>query len=165
MQRRDHAKLREGIAAWVRETKMRVLLAPGDDLRGAAAAPLVFDTLPDDVKPHVAVLDRYWLTAEACSVYAQAAAIVSLEQHSPIMAIAAGVPSVLLRQPTDTRKGRMWYDLGMDDWIFEIDETTGAQIAARLTQIGRDFPAARAAAARAQALAQEKMASMIEALR
>lgn len=109
-------------------------------------------------------MDRYWLTPEACSIYAQAAAVVSFEQHSPIMAIAGGVPAVLLRQPTDTRKGRMWYDLKMDDWVFEIDDATGAQIAARLLEIGRDLPAARAAAAKARARAHERMAAMIAAI-
>ncbi len=161
---RDHAKLREGIIAWVRETKMRVLLTPEMTYAVPLLRTLIFDRLPDDVKPHVAYLDRYWLTAEACSVYSHAAAIVSLEQHSPIMGIAADVPSVLLRQPTDTRKGRMWYDLGMDDWVFEIDQATGAQIAARLTQIGRDLPAARAAAAKARAYSHERMAAMIAAI-
>ena len=161
---RDHAKLREGITAWVRETKMRVLLTPEMTYAVPLLRTLIFDKLPDDVKPLVACLDRFWLTAEACSVYSHAAAIVSFEQHSPIMGIAAGVPSVLLRQPTDTRKGRMWYDLGMDDWVFEIDQTTGAQIAARLTQIGRDLPAARAAAAKARADSHERMAAMIAAI-
>ena len=161
---KDHAKLRDGITAWVRETKMRALLTPEMTYAVPLLRTLIFDKLPGDVKPHVAFLDRYWLTAEACSVYAQAAAIVSMEQHSPIMGIAAGVPSVLLRQPTDTRKGRMWYDLKMDDWVFEVDVTTGAQIAARLVQIGRDLPAARAAAAKARALSHERMAAMIAAI-
>ena len=160
----DHAKLREGVIAWVRETKMRVLLVPEMTYEVPLLRSLIYDKLPDDVKLYVASLDRYWLTSEACSVYARAAAIVSFENHSPIMGIAAGVPSVLLRQPTDTRKGRMWYDLKMDDWVFEIDESTGAQIAERLVQIGRDLPAARAAAAKARALAQEKMAAMIAAI-
>lgn len=161
---RDHAKLREGITAWVRETGRRVLLTPEMTYQVPLLRSLIFDRLPDDVKPSLAFLDHYWLTAEACSVYAQAAAIVSMEQHSPIMGIAAGVPSVLVRQPTDTRKGRMWYDLGMNDWVFEIDQTTGAQIAARLVEIGRDLPAARAAAAKARAAAQERMAAMIAAI-
>ena len=143
---------------------MRVLLCPEMTYEVPLLRSLVFDKLPADVQPHVAVLDRYWLTAEACSVYAQAAAVVSLEQHSPIMAIAAGVPAVLVRQPTDTRKGRMWYDLGMRDWVFEIDETSGEQIAARLVEIGRDLPAARQAAARARDLAHEKLAAMIKAI-
>ncbi len=161
---KDHAKLREGIIAWVRETKMRVLLTPEMTYAVPLLRTLLFDKLPDDVKPHVSFMDRYWLTAEACSVYAQAAAIVSLEQHSPIMGIAAGVPSVLVRQPTDTRKGRMWYDLKMDDWVFEIDQTTGAQVAKRLVQIGRDLPAARTLATKARATAHERMAAMIAAI-
>ena len=161
---KDHAKLREGITAWVRETKMRVLLTPEMTYAVPLLRPLLFDKLPDDVKPHVSFMDRYWLTAEACSVYAQAAALVSSEQHSPIMGIAAGVPSVLVRQPTDTRKGRMWYDLKMNDWVFEVDAATGAQVAARLVEIGRDLPAARAAAARARAYSHERMAAMIAAI-
>ena len=161
---KDHAKLREGLIAWVRETKMRVLLTPEMTYAVPLLRTLLHDQLPDDVKPHVRFMDRYWLIAEACSVYAQAAAIVSLEQHSPIMGIAAGVPSVLLRQPTDTRKGRMWYDLKMNNWVFEIDNTTGAQIAARLVQIGRNLPAARAAAIKTRAYSHERMATMIAAI-
>ena len=161
---KDHAKLREGITAWVRETKMRVLLTPEMTYQVPLLRTLIYDQLPDDVKPHVSYLRRYWLTAEACSLYAQAGAIVSLEQHSPIMGIAAGVPSVLVRQPTDTRKGQMWYDLRMNDWVFEIDDTAGAQVAKRLVQIGRDLPAARAAAAKARAYAHERMAAMIAAI-
>ncbi|MEX1117114.1 MAG: polysaccharide pyruvyl transferase family protein [Akkermansiaceae bacterium] len=161
---KDHAKLREGITAWVRETKMRVLLTPEMTYQVPLLKTLIHDKLPDDVKPHVRYMDRYWLTAEACSVYAQAAAVVSLEQHSPIMAIAAGVPAVLVRQPTDTRKGQMWYDLGMKDWVFEIDQSTGAQIAKRLVEIGRDLPAARLAANKARTLAHKHMAEMIAAI-
>jgi hypothetical protein len=125
---------------------------------------LLFDKLPDDVKPHVSFLDRYWLTAEACSVYAQAAALVSMEQHSPIIAISRDVPAVLVRQPTDTRKGQMWYDLGMKDWVFEIDQSTAEQITERVVKIGRDLPAAKLAAQKARAYAHERMAAMIAAI-
>jgi hypothetical protein len=58
----------------------------------------------------------------------------------------------------------MWYDLNMNDWVFEIDNTTGAQIAERLLQVGRDLPAARAAAAKARAYSHERMAAMIAAI-
>jgi polysaccharide pyruvyl transferase WcaK-like protein len=158
---KDHGKIREGIIAWVRETGMRVLLAPEMTYAVSRLRPLLFDSLPDDVKPHVAIMDRYWITAEAGSVYAQAAAILSMEQHSPIMGISAGVPAVMVRQPTDTRKGRMWYDLKMTDWIFEVDETTGSQIAERIVQIGKDLPAAQTKAQAARDLAHEHMTAMI----
>ena len=52
----------------------------------------------------------------------------------------------------------------MDDWVFEIDNTTGAQIAVRIVQIGRDLPAARAAAAKARTYSHERMAAMIAAI-
>ncbi len=157
----DHAKVRDGIVAWVRQTGMRVFLVPEMTYAVPLLRPLLFDPLPDAVKTHVAVMDRYWLTAEANSVYAQAAAILSCEQHSPIMGIANGTPAVLVRQPTDTRKGQMWRDIGLGDWIFEIDQSTGAQIAERMRQIGKDLPAARAIAAKARDTARQAMAEMM----
>jgi len=58
----------------------------------------------------------------------------------------------------------MWYDLKLDDWVFEIDQTSGSQIAARLVQIGRDLPAARTIAVNARSYAQKCMAAMIAAI-
>ncbi|MBA4063876.1 MAG: polysaccharide pyruvyl transferase [Isosphaera sp.] len=161
---RDHAKLRDGIAAWVRETGMRVFLVPEMTYAVPRLRPLLYDPLPKDVKPHVAVLDRYWLTAEAAGVYARAAAVASFEMHSPIIAVANGTPAVLLRQPTDTRKGQMWRDVGLTEWIFEIDDTTGKDVAGCLVKIGRDQPAARKAAEVARGVAREKMAAMVKAV-
>ena len=39
-----------------------------------------------------------------------------------------------LRQPEDTIKGQMYYDLGLADWVFEIEETEGKQIADTLME-------------------------------
>lgn len=158
---RDHAKLREAIVAWVRETGKQVFAVPEMTYEVPLLKPLLFDPLPADVKPQVAVLDRYWLTAEAASVYARAAAVVSLEMHSPIIAIANGTPAVHLRQPTDTRKGQMWRDIGLERWLFEIDASEGRQIAERIVEIGTNLPAARQVAARARAFAAERMAAMV----
>lgn len=160
----DHAKARAAIVAWVRDLGGRVLLAPEMTYAVPRLRPLLYDPLPADVKPAVVVLGRYWLTAEAASVYARAAAVVSLEMHSPILAVAAGTPAVLLRQPTDTRKGQMWRDVGLGDWSFEIDAATGPQVAARVLEIGRDPPAARRLAEKARSFAGEKMAAMLAAV-
>jgi hypothetical protein len=161
---RDHAKMREAIVAWVTEFKRKVFLVPEMTYAVPRLRPLLYDPLPAEVKPSVAVLDRYWLTAEAASVYARAAAVLSFEMHSPIMAVSAGTPAMLLRQPTDTRKGQMWRDVGLDRWIFEIDASTGKDIAARLVELGRDLPAARATAAKARQFARDRMAEMIAAI-
>ncbi len=161
---RDHAKMREAIVAWVTELKRKVFLVPEMTYAVPRLRPLLYDPLPAAVKPSVAVMDRYWLTAEAASVYARAAAVLSFEMHSPIMAVSAGTPAMLLRQPTDTRKGQMWRDVGLDRWIFEIDASSGKDIAARLVELGGDLPAARATAAKAREFARARMAEMVAAI-
>ncbi|MEW6359838.1 MAG: hypothetical protein AB1696_26105 [Planctomycetota bacterium] len=49
-----------------------------------------------------------------------------------------------LRQPTDTIKGHMYHDIGLSDWIFEIDEVQGRDIADRLMAVHADYPKALA---------------------
>ena len=40
-----------------------------------------------------------------------------------------------VHQPEDGIKGRMWEDLGLGSWYFDIDGTTGAAIAERVLEI------------------------------
>lgn len=155
----DHAKLREGITAWVRKTGLKALLCPEMTYQVGLIRPLLFDPLPEDVKPRVVPMNRYWLTDEAASVYREARAVVSLECHSPIMANANGRPGVYLRQPTDTWKGQMYPDLGLGDWKLEIETATGADVADRLLDIHEHYDHALATARAASARASERAAS------
>jgi hypothetical protein len=75
---------------------------------------------------------------EAASVYKRAFALLSFECHSPIIALANGTIAFYLRQPQDTIKGQMYYDLGFEDWVFEIEETSGTDIARALMSVFRD---------------------------
>lgn len=161
---RDHAKMREAIIAWVQSFQRKVFLVPEMTYAVSRLKPLLYDPLPDDVKPMVAVMDRYWLTAEAASVYSKAAAVISFEMHSPIMALTSSTPAIYLRQPTDTRKGQMWRDIGLQDWIFEIDETSGKQISDTLLSIGNNLPAARQKAQQGLQVAQDKMKAMVQSV-
>ena len=131
----DHAKMREAIVAWVRQTGQKALLCPEMTYEIELLRPYLFDPLPDDVKPLVELRESYWLTDEAASVYEKASTILSFECHSPIMAIESGTPAIYLRQPTDTRKGQMYRDIGLGEWILEIEETSGAQISRRLLSL------------------------------
>jgi polysaccharide pyruvyl transferase WcaK-like protein len=139
----DHAKLREAITQWVRKTGNKVLLCPEMVYELQLLKPLLFDPLPGDVKPKVVMMDRYWLTDEAASVYRHARAVISFECHSPIMALVNGRPAFYLRQPHDTWKGQMYRDIGLKQWIFEIEETTGEAIARALLDVHRNYTAAQ----------------------
>lgn len=157
----DHAKLRAVITAWVRETKMKAFVVPEMTYQLPLLKTLLFDKLPSDVQTKTVVMDRYWITDEAVSLYSMAAAMVSCEQHSPIMAVSQGTPAVLVRQPTDTRKGQMWRDLGMSQWIFEIDDASGEQISQRVVEIGKNQREARDQVIAARDLSHQKMAAMV----
>jgi polysaccharide pyruvyl transferase WcaK-like protein len=160
----DHAKLRAAIVAWVRQTGSKALLCPEMTYQVKLLRPLLFDPVPDDVKARVVVRPSYWLTDEAASTYARAAAVVSLEMHSPIIAVANGTPAIHLREPTDTRKGQMWRDVGLGDWLFEIEPSTGEQIAARLLELHKDREGTKAKVARARELVASRGRAMMEAV-
>jgi len=160
----DHEKLRTAIVAWVTETGRPALLCPEMTYQVEILRPLLYDPLPAHVKPKVVVRPGYWLTDEAASTYRHATAVVSLEMHSPIIAVANLRPAIHLRQPTDTRKGQMWRDVGLGEWLFEIEEASGEAIADRLLSIARDPARAATTLARARAFAAERGRAMMEAL-
>ncbi|MDR1609988.1 MAG: polysaccharide pyruvyl transferase family protein [Candidatus Symbiothrix sp.] len=138
----DHAKLREAIIRWVRTTSKRVLVCPEMTYQVDIMDELLIDPLPDDVKPFV-TKRGYWLPDEAASLYSKAFCLLSFECHSPIIALCNGTPAIYLRQPDDTIKGQMYYDLGYDQWVFEIEHTTGSQIADRLMEIYAGYDTAQ----------------------
>ena len=130
----DHAKLREVMITWVRETGNRVLVCPEMTYQVGIMDELLINPLPDEVKPSI-VKRGYWLPDEAASVYRKAFAVLSFECHSPIIALANGTPAFYLRQPQDTIKGQMYYDLELPEWVFEIEQTEGQDINKELMEI------------------------------
>jgi hypothetical protein len=134
----DHAKLREMMVAYVRKTGNKVLACAEMTYQVEMAKEVLVDPLPADVKKNVVWRDSYWLPDEAASVYAQAQAVVSVECHSPLIALRNGTPAFYVRQPTDTCKGQMYRDFGAGEWFFEVEETSGEQLWSRLEAIHMD---------------------------
>lgn len=151
----DHAKMREAMIAWVRKTKGKVVVCPEMTYQVDIMDELLINPLPEDVKPFV-VKHAYWLPDEAASLYAHAHTVMSCECHSPIIATVNGTPAFYLRQPEDTIKGQMYYDLRLTDYVFEIEKTTGEQIAARLMEVERNYSAAKQKVANANKLVKKQ---------
>ena len=102
-------------------------------------------------------LDRFWLPDAAQSLFARAQAVVSLENHPPLLAAAAGTPFVMVHQPEDSFKGDMFIDIGLGDWdVPDVNQAAGEDIARMLMNIVSDMPAARAKLARAMAFVNER---------
>jgi hypothetical protein len=141
---RDHAKMREMMISYVKNTGNRVLACAEMTYQVPMAKEVLVDPLPAEVKKNVVWRDSYWLPDEAASVYSRAQAVVSFECHSPLIALHNGTPAFYIRQPTATCKGQMSRDVGATDWFFEADETSGAELWGRLEGICRDSTRARA---------------------
>ncbi len=127
--------------------------------------PLLERPLPEDVKAKVVRRKTFWLPDEAASVYARAAAVVSFECHSPIIAASMGTPCLYLHQPEDGIKGQMWKDVGLGDWYFEIEQASGAAIAARVLEIAGNPSKANAKVAEAVRFARAKQAETMQTVR
>lgn len=113
--------LRQGIITWVRRTGHPVLVVPEMSYAVELAQHHLVGSFPDDVADRVHVLPRFWELQEAAAVYRRSAGVLSIECHSPLIAIAEGVPACYLRQPTDTIKGAMYAGLGLADWVVELE--------------------------------------------
>jgi hypothetical protein len=123
------------IISYVRNTGNKVVACAEMTYQIELSKQVLVDPLPEAVKKHVVWRDSYWLPDEAASVYASALAVVSFECHSPLIALRNGTPAFYVRQPTDTCKGQMYADFGASEWLFEVDETSGDQLWARLAAI------------------------------
>ncbi len=136
------AKIRQLIETWIDRTGHDVLICPEVEWEIEPARKLIFDQLPKKIHPHIKFKSKFWLPDEAFPVYAKAEAIVSMEQHSIILALAAGTPVILPRFLENGRKAWMLKDLGIEEWLFDIDKDPEEQITAALLDIHNDYEAA-----------------------
>lgn len=144
-QEKNHAEqTREIIVRWVRQARLPVALVPEVQRQIEPAKTMVYDLLPADVRPMVRFQPDYWMPDEAQAVYAKAAVLASAEMHSPILALAAGTPSIHFYFTQAGLKQNMYRDLGIGDWLFDQDKTGPGPIVEALLAAERDRKAARA---------------------
>jgi len=157
MKEHDHAPLREAIVAVVRQTPLKVLLCPEDMTQMAVGKELFWDKLPADVQSRVVWRDRFWLTDEALSTYRKSAGLFGSEMHSPIMALGHGIPAIVCRFAEQTSKGLIWRDIGLGDWLFDLDKDEEHKgIVPAVLAMAKDPAAAKAKAAKARQFVEQR---------
>lgn len=165
MKNHDNGPLREAIIAVTRQTSYKVLICPEDETQVALGKSLLFDLLPDDVKPKVVWRDKYWLTDEALSTYNRSAGLFGLEMHSPIICIGQGVPAIVCRFYEQSTKGYMWKDIGLDDWLFDMDVPTDVErIIPTVLSLATDSQSARNKALKAKDFVQKRQSETMKIL-
>ncbi len=153
------------ITRWIRESGRKVCVVPEALKEMDAARKLLLPLLPDDIREAVVLRDTWWNADEALSVFTKARAAFGLEPHTLIMALTGGVPIVHARPLRHGRKGWMFDDLGLGDWLFDIDVTDAEVIADRVLDLDRAHGKAsdRARSAYARVVeAQDRTLDLIE---
>ncbi len=157
MKEHDLAPLREAIVAVVKQTDMKVLVCPEDASQMEIGKEMLVDKLPADVKARVAWRPNYWLTDEALSTYVRSAGLFGAEMHSPIMCIGNGIPAIVCRWAEQTSKGLMWRDIGLGEWLFDMDkEDEIPRIVPAVLAMAKDPAGAKAKAVKAREFVQQR---------
>ncbi|WP_428667335.1 polysaccharide pyruvyl transferase family protein [Runella sp.] len=166
MKEHDNAPIREAIIAVVRQTAMKVLLVPENETQVRIGKEMLYDPLPEDVKAKVVWRDHYWLTDEAVSTYIRSAGLFGIEMHSPIMCIAQGIPAIVCRFEEQTSKGAMWRDIGLGDWLFDMDnEREVANIVPAVLAMAKDPKTAKEKVTKAQKFVGKRQRETMEVLK
>jgi polysaccharide pyruvyl transferase WcaK-like protein len=166
MKEQDHAPIRESIIQVARKTDLKVLLCPEDMTQMAVSKELLYDRLPDDVKQRVVWRRNFWLTDEALSVYVRSAGLFGSEMHSPIMAVGNGIPAIVCRFQEQTSKGIMWRDIGLGEWLFDLDiEAEAARLPDAVFAMASDFESAKRTAESARRFVRERQQETMQILK
>ena len=165
MKEHDCKPLRDAIIAVVQQTDLKVLLCPEDETQMAVSKEMLYDKLPADVKAKVVWRENYWLTDEALSTYVRSAGLFGHEMHSPIMCIGNGIPAIVCRWAEQTSKGFMWRDIGLNDWLFDLDkEDELSRVAETVLAMAKDPAVAKAKAAKAREFVLQRQKAMTDQL-
>jgi hypothetical protein len=148
----------------VRATGNKVLACAEVTYQIELAKEMLVDPLPADVKKNVVWRDSFWLPDEAAAIFARAEALVCMDCHSPLIAYHNGTPAFYVRNATDTWKGQMYADIGVSDWLFEADATSGEELWSRLAPLHADPAKARARVKTVMAGVEKVQRRMVEAL-
>ncbi len=165
MKEHDCKPLRDAIIAVVKNTDLKVLLCPEDETQMAVNKEMLFDKLPQEIRARCVWREHYWLTAEAISTYRRSAGLFGHEMHSPIMCIGNGIPAIVCRWSEQTSKGIMWRDIGLSDWLFDLDnEEELKAMPAAVLAMANDHAAAKTKAEKGRALVQHRQEEMVALL-
>ncbi|MHA4740382.1 polysaccharide pyruvyl transferase family protein [Dyadobacter sp. MSC1_007] len=166
MREHDNAPLREAMMAVLDKTDLKILICPEDETQVKLGKEVLLDKLPQQYHSRVVWRDRYWLTDEALSTYLKSAGLFGLEMHSPIMCIGHGIPAIVCRFTEQTTKGFMWRDIGLDDWLFDMDKPEEvARIAPAVLAMAQNPARAKQKALQAKRIVEGRQKATMEILR
>lgn len=166
MKEHDIKPLRDAIIVVVKLTDHKVLLCAEDMTQMKITKEDIYDKLPSDVQERVVWREYFWLTDEAVSTYLKSSGVFGLEMHSPIMCVGNGIPAIVCRFEEQTTKGFMWRDIGLGDWLFDVDKPDEmARFTETVLSLVQDPQSAQEKVAKAQSVVEQRQRATMKILK
>jgi polysaccharide pyruvyl transferase WcaK-like protein len=162
---RRAAGFRELITKWVKATGNKVLIAPETIKEMGHNKRLIFDPLPEEIRSHVVNLEYFWNADEAASIFARAHTVVCHEPHSPIIALANGTPIIHWFSEFHGLKCWMFEDIGLKDWLLEIDTVPAEKVFQVVMENERDYSAALAKVKKAMDFVHQRQSDTMKVVK
>lgn len=137
-------KLRAFIEALTAQTDLKVLICPEVKYEIQPARELLYDQVSKEAQEKCVWMDSFWNTEQAYSIYRRARMVVSMEMHSIIMSVGIGTPLLHPQFAESGRKARMVRDIGLGDWLFDIDAMESSELLEAALRIHQDHDHAKA---------------------
>jgi polysaccharide pyruvyl transferase WcaK-like protein len=88
-----------------------------------------------------------------------------MDHHSAIMSLSVGTPTLHPRDPMAGRKGQIYNDLDLNDWLFDINHTVTSDIQPALDDLIDNPEHARSRVSKAMTKVNQLQASAMKVVR
>lgn len=125
----DHMeKVKTFIEDFVSGTGMKALICHETRHTLTRAKERLWKRLSPETQKRCVYLDEFWSPDQAYSIIKRTRILVSMEMHSVIMSLNVGTPAVHIPFAEAGRKREMMRDIGVGDWLLDIDECLPGEI-------------------------------------
>lgn len=152
----DNAIVRAAIVEAVRKHGVKALLCAEQRPEMALAARALYALMPPDVQAKCVVLREFWPPDLALGVYRRSRCVFGIQMHSQVMAIGNGIPACVFRHSGFGTKSSMLSDIGLGEWLLDIDSPNAESTAVAMVGGILSDPAAAREKCRAARLAIDK---------
>ena len=136
------AKYKRLMEGWIEKTGMSVLICPEAKHEAPHLRARLYSLLSPSAQQKCVCMDSFWTPEQACSIYRRARLVVG-HMHTIIFALSVGTPVLHIPYAEAGRKAWMVKDVGLGDWLLDIDETPAETLLEAVLRIHQAHNAAR----------------------
>ena len=131
------ARWKAFVEGWIEETGLPVVICP-ESRPEIAEDRAFYESLSMSAREKCVCRDAFWTPEQACSLYRRARLVVG-HMHTMILALSVETPVLHIQFAEAGRKAWMIDDIGLGDWLIDIDEAEADDLLDAALRIHNEF--------------------------